>query len=322
MNNITLHAIAAAIGDATHDVLIPVQAHAIATAAHHTSYRTLVTDARAANAVEELRLVPGDATTYFVKLADADHTAPLSAEAAGLAALQAAGAVRVPAVVVLADTPGESEGDDCGAALVLEWLDLQPLNANDARQLARQMAALHACTSPTYGWYRDNFIGANPQFNDATALWCDFFRDRRLQPQLQWAAKNRLPTRMIDRGERLLADIGVLLAGHQPRPALVHGDLWPGNVGVIVNGDERVPVVYDPACYYADHEVDIAMAQLFGGLPDDFFACYREVAVMPDGHKERARLYNLYHWLNHANIFAGGYVATATDAIERVLAEL
>ena len=146
-----------------------------------------------------------------------------------------------------------------------------------------------------------------------------FWRDRRLVAQLRLAAHNRLPSRMIDRGERLAADIEVFFRNHSPRASLLHGDLWGGNASALPDG---TPVMFDPAVYCGDREADLAMTELFGGFPADFHAAYRSAAPLDDGYRVRRELYNLYHVLNHANLFAGGYVAQATESIGRLLAEI
>lgn len=319
MDRHVLRWLAAQIGDATRQVLIPVKATRLGSNRGISTFQVWVADADAQNTVAAGGFDEREATPYFVKFADADHTMPLVAEADGLAALERADAIRVPRIVVLADAP-----DEAGAALVLEWMSLVPIGQDPhaPRVLATQFVTLHGHHGERFGWHRDNFIGALPQHNDWGDDWCEFFRDWRLHPQLRLAAQNRLPSRMIDRGMRLLSDLGALFRGHAPKPALVHGDLWPGNVACVVQAGEVRPVIYDPAVYYADREVDLAMAAMFGGLPPDFFAVYTSLAPLPDGANVRKRVYDLYHMLNHANMFAGDYVRASEDLIERCLAEI
>ena len=252
----------------------------------------------------------GAARSFFVKSNDRDREALFEAEEDGLRALREAGAVRVPAVI------GRGR-DEASAWLVLEWLDLAALGAPAARNLGVALAAQHRVTFPQFGWRRDNFIGATPQENARGADWHAFFRDRRLHPQLRLAARNRLPSRLIDRGERLLADCGAYFAGHAPVASLLHGDLWGGNAAQAADG---TPVIFDPAVHAGDREADIAMTHLFGGFPPDFHAAYDEAWAPAPGRRERRDLYNLYHVLNHANLFAGGYVRQAEDSIGRLLA--
>ena len=255
----------------------------------------------------------GDAArTYFAKVNDAASGAVLEAEADGLAALGDAGAVAVPRMIAQGH-------DDDRAWIVLEWLELRALDAAAAAQLGEAMAALHAQRRERFGWGRDNFIGASAQRNGWSGDWIAFFQERRLHAQLRLAATHRLPSRMIDRGERLVADCGAFFSGYAPFPSLLHGDLWSGNAAARADG---TPVVFDPAVYVGDREADVAMTELFGGFPRDFLARYREQLPLHEGYRVRRDLYNLYHRLNHANLFAGGYVRETEGAIERLLAEL
>jgi fructosamine-3-kinase len=252
------------------------------------------------------------AVRYFAKACERSREAMLEAEADGLEAIEQAGALRVPRRIV--------RGHDGGHAwLVLEWLDLVPLGSLSAARLGAGLAAQHRIERPAFGWPRDNFIGASPQANGPGADWLGFWIDRRLVPQLRMAAANRLPSRMIDRGERLAADALALFSGHRPRPALLHGDLWGGNAAALADG---TPVVFDPAVYAGDREADLAMTELFGGFPRDFRAAYEDAFPVPDGYGTRRDFYNLYHLLNHANLFAGGYVGQAFDSIERLVAQI
>lgn len=252
------------------------------------------------------------ARTYFAKVNEPGSAALFDAEADGLAALRASAALTVPRTIARG-------ADGERAWLVLEWLELVPLAASSAARLGEGLAKLHEPRLERFGWGRDNFIGASPQRNGWADDWLAFFQERRLHPQLRMAAKNRLPSRMIDRGERLLADCGAFFSGYAPYPSLLHGDLWSGNAAALADG---TPVVFDPAVYAGDREADVAMTELFGGFPRDCLARYCEHLPLHDGYRARRDLYNLYHRLNHANLFAGGYVRETEGAIERLLAQL
>ncbi len=249
---------------------------------------------------------------YFAKVNDADRVVMFAAEAEGLAALGDAGAVRVPRVI----THGADEGV---AWIVLEWLELESLAPLSAAALGVALATQHRVAQRTYGWPRDNFIGASLQRNETSDNWLEFWRDRRLHAQLRLAAANRLPSRMIDRGERLAADCDAFFRTYAPRPSLLHGDLWGGNVAALLDG---TPVVFDPALYVGDREADVAMTELFGGFPRDFISAYRNHWPLDDGYTVRRDFYNLYHVLNHANLFAGEYVRQSVDSIEKLLVEI
>ncbi|MCP9805626.1 fructosamine kinase family protein [Cyanobium sp. T1B-Tous] len=210
------------------------------------------------------------------------------------------------------------------AVLVLGWLNLGGrLGGVAARQawfrLGQGLAALHrssAVHAPTegYGWAADNFLGSAPQTNSWRQDWAPFFADCRLAPQLAWAARRGQPLRG---GQALLERLPHWLAGHRCQPALVHGDLWSGNAGLLADG---ATAIFDPACYWGDREVDLAMAQLFGGFPPAFFEGYAAAWPLEPGAAERVALYNLYHLLNHANLFGGDYHRQAQASINALLA--
>ena len=249
---------------------------------------------------------------YFAKVVEAGGAERLAAEVDGLAALRAAGAIRVPEAI-------EQGGDEECAWLLLERLELAGLRDRSAARLGEALAAQHRLPQEKFGWACDNFIGATPQANGWSDDWLAFWRERRLHPQLRLAASNRYPSRMIDRGERLLADCEPLLARHRPAKSLLHGDLWGGNASALADG---TPVVFDPSVYVGDREADLAMTELFGGFPRDFAGAYRAAWPLADGYSLRRDFYNLYHILNHANLFAGGYVRQSEQAIERLLSEI
>jgi protein-ribulosamine 3-kinase len=249
---------------------------------------------------------------YFAKVNDAGHGPLFAAEADGLAAMRDAGAVHVPRVI--------TQGADDGTSwLVLEWLELEPLVPASAASLGAALAAQHRIEQRAFGWPRDNFIGATPQRNAQSDDWLAFWRHHRLHAQLRLAASHRLPSRMIDRGERLAADCEAFFRGYAPARSLLHGDLWGGNASSLRDG---TPVVFDPAVYVGDREADVAMTELFGGFPRDFLSAYRNHWPLDGGYTVRRDFYNLYHVLNHANLFAGEYVRQAGDSIERLLAEI
>lgn len=250
---------------------------------------------------------------FFVKTAAGRYADMLACEADGLSALRATRAVRVPGVAAV----GEA-----GAVgyLALEWLDLQP--PRDPPALAGALARLHRAATPRgphgerFGWHRDNWIGGTPQANAWCDDWCAFFRDRRVAPQLALAQANGFAALRRD-GERLLAAMPVLFRNYAPVPSLVHGDLWSGNAGTLADG---APVVFDPACYVGDREVDVAMAELFGGFPAGFAAAYDDAWPLAPGYEARRDLYDLYHLLNHVNLFGAGYLHRSERTLARVLA--
>lgn len=206
------------------------------------------------------------------------------------------------------------------AVLVLPWLELDGGAGQGAagwQALGRALAQLHRRSgegeSRGYGFEADNFIGSAPQVNAWHADWAAFFASCRLAPQLRLAAA---AGRRLDGAERLLAELPTWLGSHSCQPALVHGDLWSGNAALLAGGGAAL---FDPAVYWGDREVDLAMARLFGGFPPAFFAGYGEVWPLPPGAERRTGLYNLYHLLNHANLFGGGYWSQSQAALAALL---
>jgi len=255
---------------------------------------------------------PSGLGPMFVKVGPgASHTA-FMAEVDGLRELRAARALRVPRVLAvgLAGT---------AAFLALEWIERGPGGAVCERRLGEGLAALHAVTTARFGWWRDNTIGRTPQANAWNADWTEFFRECRLRPQLALGERQGFPRGLSERGARLLEALPALLQGHRPRASLLHGDLWGGNWLAAATGE---PVLFDPAVYYGDRETDLAMTHLFGGFGAGFYHAYESAAPLPAGAALRTELYNLYHVLNHANLFGGGYAAQARASIDRLLSEV
>jgi protein-ribulosamine 3-kinase len=252
------------------------------------------------------------AGAMFVKVGPLDSSAPFAAEAAGLAALAAARALRVPQVLACGHT-------DDAAFLALEWIEAAPAGATSERRLGEGLAALHAVAAQRFGWERDNTIGRTLQLNGWTDDWAEFFRERRLRPQLELAAHNGFGALLTAHGERLLESLPALLRDHAPAASLLHGDLWGGNWLAAESGE---PVIFDPAVYYGDREADLGMTRLFGGFGGAFYRAYEGLAPLPPGAAVRSELYNLYHVLNHANLFGGGYARQARTMIDRLLAEV
>ncbi len=295
----TAAVLARAISDATQTHFEPASIEAVAGGCIHTALRI---DGATAQGTK----------SYFAKVNEAAKSAMFAAEADGLAALAEAKALRVPGEV--------ARGEDGERAwLVLEWLELAPLDARSAARLGSALAAQHGIPREKFGWGRDNFIGASPQVNGWSDDWLPFWREKRLFAQLRLAAHNRLPSRTIDRGERLAADCEAFFRHHRPAKSLLHGDLWGGNAAALADG---TPVVFDPAVYVGDREADLAMTELFGGFPKDFHSAYRAAFPLDDGYAVRRDFYNVYHVLNHANLFAGAYVRQAEQSIERLLSEI
>jgi len=255
------------------------------------------------------RIRYGD-TDYFVKLNEARQLDMFAAEAAGLEALRQCDLLRIPAPVCF--------GSNAQSAwLVMEFLPLG--GRGNAGALGEGMAAMHRITQDRFGWERDNTIGSTPQFNSPGDSWVDFWRERRLRFQLGLAARHGYGGRLQSQGERLLDCFHHLFDGYAPQASLLHGDLWSGNHAWTQAGE---PAIFDPAVYYGDRETDIAMTELFGGFGGGFYSAYERAWPLDPGYPTRRTLYNLYHILNHLNLFGGGYLGQAQGMIDHLLSEL
>ncbi|OJW46648.1 MAG: hypothetical protein BGO60_03990 [Thiobacillus sp. 65-1059] len=250
------------------------------------------------------------ARRYFVKANRAQRLPMFEAEAAALHALAAAQGVRVPQPLCTGAAAGQ-------AFLVLEYLDLR--GNGDAACLGERLALQHRVPQSQFGWAHDNWIGSTPQRNGWARDWIAFWRDERLGFQLRLAAQNGYGGALQRDGEVLLDELDAFFDGYAPAPSLLHGDLWGGNHGYLADG---APVIFDPASYVGDRECDLAMSELFGGFAADFYAAYRAAWPLDPGYAVRKTLYNLYHILNHANLFGGGYAAQAARMAAQLLAQI
>lgn len=256
-------------------------------------------------------VVQGGNRRYFVKFNEAAKLDMFAAEAAGLNEIAQAQAIRVPAPICWG-----TSGDQ--AYLVLEYVEQAQPQRESITQLGQGLAQLHRRLSKHYGWHRDNTIGATLQVNTQSTDWVDFWQRHRLGFQLQLAKRNGHGGKLQRRGERLIDDLGAFFRAGIPVASLLHGDLWSGNYTFDEQGH---PVIFDPAVYYGDRETDLAMTELFGGFPSRFYDAYREAYPLEAGYTVRKTLYNLYHVLNHLNLFGGGYLSQAERMIDMLLAE-
>jgi fructosamine-3-kinase len=242
---------------------------------------------------------------YFVKWNERPRPRMFQAEARGLKLLAAAHAVRLPRVIAVIDQP---------AALVLEWIDLGANKTLAAEALGRGLAQQHRSTAEQYGLDHDNYIGSNPQPNTPARSWIEFYRDRRLGAQRDLAARHgHLTPDRARRLDRVMEHLDQWIDDAAVGPSLLHGDLWGGNHLIDAQGN---PVLIDPAVYYGDREAEIAFTELFGGFGARFYAAYHEAWPLDRGYADRRDLYNLYHLLNHLNLFGESY-GGSVDAILR-----
>lgn len=247
---------------------------------------------------------------YFIKTNDVSKAQMFEAEAEGLKEMAASNTIRVPLPVCYG-----THDNQC--YIVMEYLDMG--GSADMAKLGQQFAAMHRVTADRYGWRIDNTIGSTHQPNAWMDDWIEFWRERRLGYQLQVAARNGYGGELQRLGERLLSDMPALFNDHDPEPSMLHGDLWGGNYGALRDG---TPVIFDPAFYYGDREADLAMTELFGGFGANFYAAYNQVWAVDQGYEVRKTFYNIYHIINHANLFGGAYQGQAISMMKRVLAEI
>jgi fructosamine-3-kinase len=236
-----------------------------------------------------------------------------AAEARGLEALaDAAGELVVPRPLAWADAE-----DGAPAWIALEWLEPAGRPRDFAERLGRGLAVLHrARRTERWGWMEDNFIGSLPQENGPAETWAEFWRTRRLEPQLGRArAAGRLPGREADWARLFDRLPEVLAPAEQDGPSLLHGDLWTGNVLAAAGG----PALIDPAVYRGHREADLAMTELFGGFGDGFYAAYREAWPLLPGYATRRAVYQLWYLLVHVNLFGGNYVSQTSGVLQEAL---
>jgi len=252
-----------------------------------------------------------DHVSYFIKLNSASRLAMFAAESGGLQAIIDTGTISAPQPLCCGTAGGQ-------AFLVMSLIETGGSRGNP-EQLGRKLAAMHRPKVSQFGWHRDNTIGSTPQHNDFSNDWLEFWRDQRLGFQYELAARNGCGERLLSEGEKLMECFGGLFDGYSPQPSLLHGDLWSGNYSYDSSG---TPVIFDPACYHGDREADIAMTELFGGFPRNFYSAYQEAWPLDSGYATRKMLYNLYHILNHFNLFGGGYLSQAESMTRQLLSEL
>jgi len=252
-----------------------------------------------------------DAQRYFVKLNETALLPMFEAEADGLRELASAQALRIPLPVLT----GTAEGQ---AFLVLEYLAFGRGNAETDESFGRGLAALHRVTRTRFGWHRDNAIGATPQPNTWSDDWVEFYRERRLRAQIERTA-GPMGARLRALGTALLERLPLFFATYRPAASLLHGDLWSGNTATTRAGE---PAIFDPAVYFGDREADLAMTELFGGFSSRFYSAYGEAWPLDGGYSVRKTVYNLYHVLNHFNLFGGGYGTQAERMMQQLLSEV
>jgi protein-ribulosamine 3-kinase len=246
---------------------------------------------------------------FFLKWNDANRFPGMfEAEAKGLELLQKPGALFIPNVI------GVSERQNY-QFLLLDFVDQKQRSGNYWNNLGEQLATLHGISSKTYGLDHNNYIGSLHQYNDQKSSWTDFFIHQRLEVQLKLAeSSGSADTRLRKRFDELYKKLPSLLPDENP--ALVHGDLWSGNLMVNNKGE---PCLIDPAVYFGHREVDLAMSKLFGGFAQEFYEKYNDVFPLSPGYQKRFDLYNLYPLLVHVNLFGGAYINQVNSILQYYL---
>ena len=250
----------------------------------------------------------------FMKANAKSNAAFFTAEAAGLTAIEKTGAISTPEILCT----GTDDGEDVGYSfLLLKYIKSEKPVKNYWEDFAQKLAAMHNADTSLYfddggkfGFFQNNFIGARPQDNTPAESWISFFRDRRLAPQFKAADSyfteedKKQITKLLDHLEDFLVE--------PEKPSLVHGDLWSGN---LMCGPDGKAVLIDPAVYVGHAEADLAMTELFGGFPEDFYMAYKEAKPLQAGYEERRDLYNLYQLLNHLNLFGPTYLGPVLSIV-------
>jgi fructosamine-3-kinase len=243
---------------------------------------------------------------YFVKLAPLSNEDNFDCEAYNLKELTNESVFFIPDCICSGKTLSHSY-------IVLEWLDLHTDVTNDWSKLGDLLAKMHKKHDQAmFGWQHDNFIGHTIQPNQWHKNWCYFFSEQRIGWQLQLLQEKGFSFCNI---EEVIALVKTKLHRHNTvLPSLLHGDLWRGNVGFVNNQ----PAIFDPACYYGDRETDIAFTELFGQFPEAFYTAYESHYPLQKDYHLRKDIYQLYHLLNHANLFQGRYLIDVKERMESI----
>jgi fructosamine-3-kinase len=252
-----------------------------------------------AGEISESYIVSNDVDRYFVKINHRSFLPNFTAEVENLQKLRNTSCVSVPEFITIGQSKEQS-------FIVLNYHPIKELESSkNSYMFGQQLAQLHKWgEQKEYGFDADNYIGNSLQPNRWQRKWHKFFSEQRIGFQLQLLKEKGINFGSID---ELVDIVDHTLKHHHPRPALLHGDLWQGNVANAPFG----PITYDPACYWGDRECDIAMTELFGGFDSEFYRGYNDEYPMCNGYESRKLVYNFYHILNHCNLYGGHYLDDA-----------
>lgn len=249
---------------------------------------------------------------FFVKLNDANRLEMFEAEFQGLLEIEQSNSILVP-------KPLHYGIAQDSAFIVLENLNIGLSNQAAMVTLGEQLALMHQTQQSQHGWDRNNTIGSTPQYNSQFNNWIEFWQTNRLGFQLELAGQKGYRGTLQKTGDKLMEKMSGLFPDGNPGASLLHGDLWSGNMAVLESG---TPVVFDPAVYFGDRETDIAMTELFGGFSEKFYFSYNEHFPLDSNYATRKTFYNIYHILNHLNLFGASYGQQAESMMDQVLSEL
>jgi len=258
---------------------------------------------------EAFQVILDDGTLLFVKVTSGQDNS-LSAERDGLESLGSTNTIAVAQAIA-------AQTDDTCSVLILEWIQSSSPQREFWSRFGHQLAELHQANQSVsqFGYFQNNFIGSTQQTNSWRDDWSDFFAQFRLAFQGDLALeRNLIDTTQRKNLDRLIEKLPGLLAPAQTSPALLHGDLWSGNFLCDTNQN---PVIFDPAVFFGHHEYEFSIAKLFGGFDSTFYEAYHEVIPEDAGTAERIEIYQLYHLLNHLNLFGRNYWSACQAIISK-----
>lgn len=271
----------------------------------HRDFSSATKSQLASSRKERLYKLSDDKQSFFVKVATKDYLDKFEQERICLNTLT------TESVFYVADSILVGQSTEF-AYHVIEWLDLSEGTPENWYAFGVTLAKLHKKhRQEMFGFDTDNYIGDSPQPNEWHKHWDIFFAEKRIGYQLQLLADKQIHLVDID---QFVDTVKQILHTHHCLPSLLHGDLWRGNLGFCKGN----PSVFDPACYYGDREADIAMTELFGKFHHEFYQGYNDTYPLSDKYQQRKHIYNLYHLLNHGNLFGNQYIEDAHLSIVKI----
>lgn len=255
-------------------------------------------DALSGGCIHRAFRIMTDKGSFFLKLNTSEFISAFISEVHGLEEIAKWKCIQVPKVYAVGTIPNQS-------FLILEYIESKPSTPDMFKVLGRELALLHKkSSSESFGFYEDNTLGSTLQLNTQDFSWSNFFFQNRLFPQLEAIRELYDDEVVFDTGMQLEIKLSQWFEGLNIKPSLLHGDLWTGN---LLANNENKPVIFDPAVYYGHSEAELGIMKMFGGFPDEFYHSYHDVLPLESGFKERLCLYQLYHTLNHYQIFGLAY---------------